>query len=125
MNTMCSACGLQGYPARVGVDVIEMFQSPPVPYRITRADEWACPGCGQRWVEGYSTKATQHFEPTFMADVEEACGAVRRTGDEPGAGVRICWERADDRRPPDVGLALLQLWLLKVAARAGERLRKP
>jgi hypothetical protein len=60
---ICPYCQCEYRMETAGVNVIEMAAFGP--YRIWRADMWACPGCGQRIIAGFSAKAHEHYEPDF------------------------------------------------------------
>jgi glycine cleavage system H lipoate-binding protein len=48
-----------------GVAVIDTFQDPPKPYQLWSADQWICPVCGHKIINGFSNVSIQHFQGEF------------------------------------------------------------
>ncbi len=46
MKLVCHTCGVPMKVEYVGVALIEMFEYPPRPYQVYRADRHVCPHCG-------------------------------------------------------------------------------
>ena len=49
-SVSCAKCKVALKPLKTGVLHVEMFGSPPVPYRATQADLFHCVGCGAQIV---------------------------------------------------------------------------
>jgi len=56
---------------KVGVEAIDMFSSPPEPYKITPADAFQCPVCGHVNLAGFAEKPTFHHEPGFQKKLKD------------------------------------------------------
>lgn len=64
---VCSTCQTNMYPYKNGVWLIDTFLDPPEAYQIWSADEWACPICEAKIVDGFSNRAVQHHEKEFQS----------------------------------------------------------
>ena len=74
MKLLCVRCRVEFRPKQNEVKVVEMFNSPPRPYRIWEADLWACPGCGTEVVDGFArAPVAEHFQESFKGVLERVC----------------------------------------------------
>jgi len=63
---VCVDCGVDFRIEKTGANAVDMFQTPPVPYKITSCDAWKCPGCGKVVLAGFASYPTvEHFQPEF------------------------------------------------------------
>ena len=63
---VCAKCELALIPKEAGVYMLEMFGDPPRPYKLWRADLWACVECGAEIVMGYGGRAIgEHWQENF------------------------------------------------------------
>lgn len=70
---LCPKCRVEYRSFTSGVNVIEMFNDPPEPYKIWLADLWVCPGCGGSIVSGFAfNPVAEHFQDHFKMDLEKA-----------------------------------------------------
>lgn len=68
---ICTRCQTQMEIESQGVYVVEMFNTPPQPYKIWHADLWKCCGCQAEVVSGFGQQAlAEHFEEDFPALLE-------------------------------------------------------
>ena len=68
----CIKCQVEYVPMRMGVYAIETFRGKE-PYKIWRADMWACPKCGHSVLNGYGKNPMAfHHEEKFQEVLNEA-----------------------------------------------------
>jgi hypothetical protein len=62
---VCVKCQIELRPSVNGVTVIEMASFGP--YKVWAADEWECPGCGQKIISGFSNEPIRqdHYADDF------------------------------------------------------------
>ena len=73
---MCVECKVGMKNVQSGVDVIEMFNTPLIPYKLWKADLYECPSCTTQVVFNFAAKPyAEHFHanfPAILKGVEEA-----------------------------------------------------
>ena len=68
----CVNCQTTYKKINSGVNCITMFDNPPRPYQLFRADLFECPGCKNRVVSDFGTHAiAEHFMPDFQEKVQQ------------------------------------------------------
>ena len=73
MKVVCNKCMVEYVPETNGVFVIEMFSTPPKPYKIWYADVKKCPDCGDTITTGFGSNALmEHYEDGFDKLLERA-----------------------------------------------------
>jgi hypothetical protein len=72
MRPMHPACRCEFQIRQSGVSVLEI-SSAIGPYRLWKADLWACPRCQTRIISGYGAQPySEHWQPGFAAEIESA-----------------------------------------------------
>lgn len=74
MRHVCDSCSVQLRVEEIGQIIIDTYQDPPVPYKITRADLLSCPGCGAKVVATDAAAMAYHYHNTFD---ELLCAAIK------------------------------------------------
>lgn len=69
---VCVKCQIGMKVDENGVYVIDTFLDPPQPYQLWSADQWVCPICGHKVINGFSNSALQHHRPDFEDRLERA-----------------------------------------------------
>ncbi len=65
-KSICTNCQTEFKPYKNGIYVVEMFLTPPQPYKIWSADLWKCRGCENEIVVGFGNEPlAEHFEDEF------------------------------------------------------------
>lgn len=63
---VCVECEKEYKPHRNGVYLVEMFNTPPQPYKVWHSDMWQCRNCGNRVISGFAEKPLkEHFQNGF------------------------------------------------------------
>lgn len=65
MKLVCHSCGLPMKIEATGIALIETFQYPPEPYKVWRADQYCCPGCGHVATYTDAQPELNHFDSDF------------------------------------------------------------
>jgi len=56
-----------------GIFVVEMFSTPPQPYKIWSADFWECPNCQRGIVAGFGMQPlSEHYKDDFDSVLQSA-----------------------------------------------------
>lgn len=104
---ICSNCGLDMYVSTMGVECVEMFQSPPQPYRIISGDEWACRNCKIKIISGFAVDPIEHYHPDFILTLKRYLQT-----DKIRSKIRVVWENlSGHQKPYQRPLAYLDYWL--------------
>ena len=73
---LCVNCNIFYRIYKTGAYLIEMFNTPPRPYKIWQADAWKCPGCDSIIFKGYGqsemfSKVGEHYQKNFDSILEK------------------------------------------------------
>lgn len=62
---VCVKCQIGMNVDMNGVAVIDTFMNPPEPYQLWSADQWVCPVCRHKIINGFSNVSIQHHQNGF------------------------------------------------------------
>ena len=75
---MCVKCQREFTRVKCGQAVIDMFSSPPQPYKLWMADRWKCQSCGVEIIVDFGSKEiAAHYEEAFASFLASFRDAVR------------------------------------------------
>ena len=87
MKPVCVKCGLEMNISEIGVNVIEMFQDPPQPYKAWSGDQFSCPNCEALIVDRFPDRSfLNHFDSDFLDRISD--WFVHNP-----ENILICWEK--------------------------------